>query len=93
MPELIDLLLQNECPNCGSVPVFLPQGGDDVSQGELTINYVADRGGCDGFCPGNCGSESVTSKMGCARGWAMAEDVEEGERWWGRRRLQRPVCL
>lgn len=39
------------CKGCGSVPIVFP-GSNDPKDGILTVNYVADRGGCDGICDG-----------------------------------------
>lgn len=40
IPPLLDILKNHGCGLCGSVPLFAPEGDNDVSRGELTINYV-----------------------------------------------------
>ncbi|KAI4252169.1 MAG: hypothetical protein LQ352_004430 [Teloschistes flavicans] len=41
-------IVGHDCKTCGSVPVGWPQT-NDVSQGQLTFNFVADPA-CDGLC-------------------------------------------
>jgi hypothetical protein len=44
---LLQDLLDHDCSACGSIPVTW---GTDVSQGELTVNYVAGNQHCNGVC-------------------------------------------
>jgi hypothetical protein len=41
-------LIDHGCHGCGSVPL---NPGNDVSQGQLTINFVGGAPGCVGVCP------------------------------------------
>jgi hypothetical protein len=51
LPPLIKLLRKHGCKGCGSVPLFAPQGNNNVADGELTVNYVSNTNGCDsGLC-------------------------------------------
>ena len=48
--KLLDLLAENDCKVCGSIPTGYLQGVDDIENGELTANYVGDKDGCTGVC-------------------------------------------
>lgn len=49
--ELVQDVVNHNCHVCGSVPVFFNSGDNDINtHGELTINYVAKVGNCNGLC-------------------------------------------
>ncbi|KAH7210773.1 killer toxin [Fusarium redolens] len=49
---LLEALNNHGCRMCGSVPLFYPQGDNDIDHhGELTINFVDhNKVHCDGLC-------------------------------------------
>lgn len=50
MQPLIDDLVDHGCKTCGSVPLFFPQGNNNVGDGQLTFNIVSkEDAACDGW--------------------------------------------
>jgi len=49
--SLINDIVNHGCSVCGSVPTGFP-GSNDVSQGELTVNFVSNQD-CQGVCVGH----------------------------------------
>ena len=50
--KLFKELTKFECDVCGSIPTGYFDGNDDLSDGELTVNYVGGVAGCCGPCDG-----------------------------------------
>ena len=43
-------LQEHGCKKCGSIPTLVTIGINDVSKGELTVNWTSHANGCNGTC-------------------------------------------
>ena len=48
---LVKKLQEHGCKKCGSIPTLVTQGINNVSKGELTVNWNSHANGCNGTCP------------------------------------------